>query len=95
MIVTEGNPLNYTINGADVEVPADLPYIFSMQSTLNSIILEQLNTTTARIRFNNSGTDIATYADKGNYTVSVTIQDNGLQEDYLTLEIIRAHSCFL
>jgi len=77
MIVTEGNPLNYTINGADVEVPADLPYIFSMQSTLNSIILEQLNTTTARIRFNNSGTDIATYADKGNYTVSVTIQDNG------------------
>ena len=48
-----------------------------MTTDLGSLIIVPINSTSAKIVFNNSGSDIATYNDRGNYTVSVTIEDNG------------------
>jgi hypothetical protein len=72
--VTEGNALNYNIFGGDDEL--DTPYTF-MIAGLNSLILNSTAGTTAKIMFNNSGLDKASFADRGNHTINVTIIDNG------------------
>lgn len=78
--VYEGQSLNYVIHGSDDE--NNVPFSFSIISDLSSLILVQLNSTSAVIRFNNSGINIAQYADKGNHTVTVIINDSGSPERY-------------
>lgn len=74
--VNEGSSLNYNITGGDQE--NDLPYSFSIQSDLGSnLIIVMLNSTSASIRFNNSGLDIAQFSNRGNHTINVTINDSG------------------
>jgi hypothetical protein len=73
--VTEGEALNYTITAADNE--NDVPINFSMSTNLSSLIIVNTSSTTASIRFNNSGIDQATFSDRGNYTITITIRDSG------------------
>ena len=75
--VNEADPLNYIITGADIENPWNIPFTFSMSTNMSSVVMIAINSTAAKIIFNNSGSDIATYNDKGNHTISVTITDNG------------------
>lgn len=72
----EGSSFNYNITGSDPE--NDIPYNFSIQSDLGSnLIIVPLNSTTASIRFNHSGQNIAQFSDRGNHTINVTISDSG------------------
>ncbi|GIU69569.1 MAG: hypothetical protein KatS3mg002_0805 [Candidatus Woesearchaeota archaeon] len=73
--VYEGQPLNYVIHGSDPE--NDVPFTFFIQSDLSSLIIVQLNSTSAEIRFNNSGMNLAQFNDKGNHTITVIINDSG------------------
>lgn len=73
--IYEGQGLNYIINGRDDE--NDVPFTFFIQSPISSLIIVQLNSTSALIRFNNSGSDIAQFSDRGNHTINVTITDSG------------------
>ncbi len=71
--VYEYAALNYTITGTDAE--NNTPFNFSI-SGWSSIIIVPASNTSAIIKFNNSGTDIAAYADRGNHTINVTIIDS-------------------
>ncbi|MFA5797782.1 MAG: hypothetical protein WC916_07170 [Candidatus Woesearchaeota archaeon] len=70
----EYQAVNYTITGADDE--SNTPYTFSLTSDLANLIIVNTSNTTARIQFNNSGQDNATYWDRGNHTINVTIGDS-------------------
>lgn len=88
--VIQDNSLDYAITGHDVE--SNIPYHFSISSPLSSVIIENTSDSTAVIRFNNSGIDAATFADRGNHTITVTINDSAepslsYSEDF-NLEVI-------
>jgi hypothetical protein len=77
--IYEGQSFNYTITGMDLD--DDYPYNFSISSdfTNNStLILIITSNTTAVIQLNNSGQNNATWANRGNHTVNVTITDQGV-----------------
>jgi len=88
--VYEGQALNYIIYGDDPE--NDVPFNFSLQSDLSELIVVSLSDTSASIRFNHSGQDIAQFSDRGNHTINVTINDSGIpQRSYqssFVLEVI-------
>ena len=72
--ITEGQALNYYVYGTDPE--NDLPFTFNISSDLSNILIQNTNSSAAKIMFNNSGQDISQYNDKGNHTITVTIYDN-------------------
>ena len=74
--VLENAALNYTIVGADDDSAAN--YNFSIVSDLNSVIIQAVSNTSAIIMFNNSGIDKASFFDKGNHTINITIADSGI-----------------
>jgi hypothetical protein len=88
--VNEGAALNYIIYGADPE--NNVPFNFSVQSDLSSLIVVSLSNTSASIRFNHSGQDTAQFSDRGNHTINVTIIDSGIPskgyQSSFTLEVI-------
>lgn len=84
--IYEGQPLNYTIHGSDAEFNST--FDFSIQTDLSNIIILRINSTSASIRFNNSGMDIAQFSDRGNHTINVTINDSGTPTMYSTSSFV-------
>ena len=84
--VNESQALNYIIHGSDSEF--DVPFDFAIQTDLSSLIVVKLNSTSAAIRFNNSGLDIAQFSDRGNHTINVTINDSGNPSKYNTSSFV-------
>jgi len=73
--VHEGEALNYQVTGVDDE--NDVPFNFSISSDIESLTIINLTNTTMIIAFSNDGANVASFSDRGNHTVVVTVYDNG------------------
>jgi hypothetical protein len=92
-LVHENEALNYQVIGIDDE--NNIPFNFSISSDLDSLVITNLTNTSMIIAFSNDGQNKASFSDKGNHTVTVTIYDNGTPSrnyaDSFNLEVLSSN----